>query len=123
MGNPTIVKEDAMLTCSFCGLDQDAVKCLLAGPGVNICDQCIGVGVRVIATRDALEKPVQSPDGWVNTDDDALLAEIAATSALLDKTRSTLQSQVAELRRRQVGWDAIGAALGLSRQVVLERFC
>ena len=122
MGNPTVIKEDAMLTCSFCGLDQNAVTCLLAGPGVNICDQCIGVGVRVIATRDALEKPVQSPDDWVETDDDALLAEVAATSALLDKTRSNLQSQVVELRRRKIDWDAISAALGLSRQAALERF-
>ena len=67
-------------------------------------------------------KPVQGPDDWAETDDDALLAEVAATSVLLDKTRSNLQSQVVELRRRKIGWDAIGAALGLSRQAALERF-
>lgn len=26
--------------CSFCGKDEDTVKLLIAGPGVNICDEC-----------------------------------------------------------------------------------
>jgi biotin operon repressor len=33
-----------------------------------------------------------------------------------------LQSQVETLRRRGVSWDAIGRALGTSRQAAWERF-
>ena len=31
------------LHCSFCGKEQDAVKRLVAGPGVYICDECIDI--------------------------------------------------------------------------------
>ena len=50
-----------MPTRSFCGLDAESVDALLAGPDVNICDQCIGVAVRTVATRDALERPALIP--------------------------------------------------------------
>jgi biotin operon repressor len=33
-----------------------------------------------------------------------------------------LQSQVETLRRRGVSWEAIGSALGVSRQAAWERF-
>jgi hypothetical protein len=29
------------LVCSFCGKDQDQVSKLIAGPSVNICDECV----------------------------------------------------------------------------------
>ena len=111
-----------MLTCSFCGLGEKSVGALLAGPGVNICDQCIDVGVRTIATRDALEQPDPSPSAWEKTGDEALLHEMAATSRLVDKSRDQLQSQVRELRHRGVHWTAIGAVLGVSQQIAQERF-
>lgn len=34
-------KEDRELHCSFCGKPQSAVRRLVAGPGVYICDECI----------------------------------------------------------------------------------
>ena len=113
-----------MLTCSFCGLEANAVGALLAGPEVNICDQCVDVdvGVRTIATRNALEQPDPSPLVWERTGDEELLHEMAATSKLVDKTRDRLQSQVRELRRRGTDWTAIGAALGVSHQIAQERF-
>ena len=111
-----------MLACSFCGLEAKSVDTLLAGPGVNICSQCIEVGVRTIATRDALERPDPVPSDWEGKKDEALLYEMAATSALVDKTRDRLQSQVRELRRRGIGWSVIGASLGVSHQVAQERF-
>jgi ClpX C4-type zinc finger len=36
--------------CSFCGLPVEAVKTLIAGPGVYICDRCIPVASEAIAT-------------------------------------------------------------------------
>ena len=29
--------------CSFCGLSQESVKKIIAGPGVYICDECISL--------------------------------------------------------------------------------
>jgi ClpX C4-type zinc finger len=37
-----------LLTCSFCGKSQKKVKKLIAGPGVYICDECIGLCNEII---------------------------------------------------------------------------
>ncbi|MDD2558479.1 MAG: ATP-dependent Clp protease ATP-binding subunit ClpX [Desulfuromonadaceae bacterium] len=37
------------LTCSFCGKGQEAVKKLIAGPSVYICDECIDLCQEIIA--------------------------------------------------------------------------
>jgi hypothetical protein len=37
------VQKDNRLKCSFCGKSQDQVKKLIAGPGVYICDECVGL--------------------------------------------------------------------------------
>ena len=34
--------------CSFCGKSQENVKKIIAGPGVYICDECIGVCQEII---------------------------------------------------------------------------
>lgn len=35
------IDEKKQLKCSFCGKPQDQVRRLVAGPGVNICDECV----------------------------------------------------------------------------------
>lgn len=40
--------------CSFCGVGQDQVRKLVAGPGILICDDCIGVGARAVAGQGPL---------------------------------------------------------------------
>jgi len=37
-----------LLKCSFCGKSQKQVKKLIAGPGVYICDECIGLCNEII---------------------------------------------------------------------------
>jgi hypothetical protein len=39
----------ADLACSFCGKSQKQVKKLVAGPGVYICDECIGLCNEIVA--------------------------------------------------------------------------
>ncbi len=34
--------------CSFCGKSQDAVKRIIAGPGVYICDECVGLCCNIV---------------------------------------------------------------------------
>lgn len=40
------------LTCSFCGKPKEAVRGLIAGPGVLICDQCITLCNEIIAANE-----------------------------------------------------------------------
>ncbi len=44
------------LHCSFCGKEQDSVRRLVAGPGVYICDECIGLCNEIIAEEPGEEK-------------------------------------------------------------------
>ena len=46
--------QKATLHCSFCGKSQHEVRCLVAGPGVFICDECVGACNEVIADKEIL---------------------------------------------------------------------
>ncbi len=35
--------QDRNVKCSFCGKPQEVVKKIIAGPGVFICDECVGL--------------------------------------------------------------------------------
>ena len=41
-------KDEKPLKCSFCGTPQNRVRKLIAGPGVYICDECIGVCTSIL---------------------------------------------------------------------------
>lgn len=58
------------LKCSFCGKPQHKVRKLIAGPGVYICDECIGVCMSILdeelypasaSAQGELEKPERLP--------------------------------------------------------------
>jgi biotin operon repressor len=105
------------LKCSFCGKHAGQVGRLLAGPKVHICDACVGVCVKIL---DAV--PADFSTGWDAMSDTHLLDALKPTAAAVDGTREVLQAQVEALRKRGVSWDAIGTALGISRQAAWERF-
>jgi hypothetical protein len=105
------------LYCSFCRKPEDAVEKLIGGPGVFICDACVGLCNRILQG-----KPAPAFPGWGALSADALLATLAPSSAAVDATRDVLQEHVDALRKRGVSWAAIGDALGISRQAAWERF-
>jgi hypothetical protein len=54
------LREQSPLHCSFCNKGQNDVRRLIAGPGVNICDECVDTCADIMAgapgtadTRDA----------------------------------------------------------------------
>ena len=49
-----------LLKCSFCGKSQKQVKKLIAGPGVYICDECIGLCNDIIAEEVDKDEPFAS---------------------------------------------------------------
>jgi hypothetical protein len=50
--------DPALLTCSFCGKAQKQARKLIAGPGIYICDTCIELADRVIATGEVAATPL-----------------------------------------------------------------
>ena len=104
------------LRCSFCGKSEREVAKLLAGPKVHICDACVDV------CNGILEALPRTFAGWDAMTNEQLLASLKPAAATVDATRALLQSQVETLRQRGVSWEAIGGALGISRQAAWERF-
>ena len=43
-----------LMNCSFCGKSQLQVKKLIAGPGVYICDACVGLCATIVADSPAI---------------------------------------------------------------------
>jgi ATP-dependent Clp protease ATP-binding subunit ClpX len=64
------------LTCSFCGKSQKEVKKLIAGPGVYICDECIGLCNDIIA---------EEQDHELKTDGSFKLPKPAEIKRVLDE--------------------------------------
>ena len=106
------------LYCSFCQKSHKEVAKLVAGPAAHICDACIRIAA------ESLEKPY-SGGGFKGYDafpPEHLLKLLKPASATLDKVRDDLQAKIDSLRKREVSWAEIGAALGVSRQAAWERF-
>ena len=81
------VREESLLHCTFCTKSSEEVAKLVAGPGVYICDACIGL------CNDIIE-------------------ESSATSlALLTELSSRVDLLVERLRQSGVSWDEISQAL------------
>lgn len=107
----------AQLSCSFCGKAATDVARLVAGPGVYICNECIGLAEGIIA-----EETERSLPSWTDKSDDELIAGLARVAGSYDHVEQTLRGLVGILRERGVTWARIGEALGMSRQAAWERF-
>jgi ClpX C4-type zinc finger len=109
------------LRCSFCGKPNTEVGRLVAGPGVHICNECVGLAGAII--EEYRDKPVEARlPTWGSLTDEQMLDHIPRVAAVAAQIESNLRSWVQELRRREVTWTRIGAALGISRQSAWERF-
>jgi hypothetical protein len=107
----------ANLYCSFCQKDKDSVAKLVAGPGVYICNECVGLCDLILA-----EQPAGEFGAWDEQPDDELLASLARIQAVVAQVDAAVHDYVATLRGRGISWTRIGAALGVSKQAAWERF-
>ncbi|MBI1187661.1 MAG: hypothetical protein GC206_10100 [Alphaproteobacteria bacterium] len=108
---------DPKLHCSFCRRSSAVVEKLLGGPGVQICDHCVGLCQKVLN-----DEPIPSFPGWAKLTDAQLLATLAPAERAVEDVRTVLQAHVDELRARGVSWAKIADALGVSKQAAWERF-
>jgi ATP-dependent Clp protease ATP-binding subunit ClpX len=110
--------------CSFCAKPSSDVEKVIAGPGVYICNECVGLCNQIL--RMEQQKPAEPGTqlpAWDETMTDEqildLLPRIAAVGA---QTEASLQRMVTILRERRVTWVRIGTALQITRQSAWERF-
>ena len=108
--------------CSFCGKAQTEVKTLVAGPGVFICDECVGLCRPIIEKKGkptTQEVPSLLPD---NAPTEALLKTLAGYNGAFERIGAAMQDIADILREREVSWATIGEALAVSRQAAWKRF-
>jgi ATP-dependent Clp protease ATP-binding subunit ClpX len=110
--------------CSFCAKPSSEVQKVIAGPGVYICNQCVGLCSDIL--RDEQRKPSASEaqvPAWEETmTEEQLLELLPRVAAVGEQTEASLQRLVTVLRERRVTWARIGAALQITRQSAWERF-
>jgi hypothetical protein len=109
------------VSCSFCAKPSSEVEKVIAGPGVYICNECVGLCNDILGIEQAQPGPRLSAWDETMTDEQILdlLPRIAAVGA---QTEASLQRLVTILRERRVTWARIGAALQITRQSAWERF-
>jgi hypothetical protein len=123
------------VSCSFCAKSQFDVLKLVAGPGVYICNECIGLCHQIIAEE--LEGKAARPDdkgspaksrtppslkAWEGLSDEDLLREMVRAHDAHHNVDRAVAHHVAALRARGISWARIGEALGMTRQSAWERF-
>ena len=110
--------------CSFCAKPSSEVQKVIAGPGVYICNECVGLCNDILRSEAGKpSKPQAQLAAWDESMTDEqildLLPRIAAVGA---QTEASLQRLVTILRERRVTWARIGSALQITRQSAWERF-
>jgi ClpX C4-type zinc finger len=110
--------------CSFCAKQASDVEKVIAGPGVYICNECVGLCNDIIRSeRQKPSEPETQLPAWDATMTDEqildLLPRIAAAGA---QTEASLKQMVTILRERRVTWVRIGTVLQITRQSAWERF-
>ena len=108
--------------CSFCRKEQGAVGMLITGPGVYICNECVGLCAAIIANNNG---EVGEPDvvgGLRAQDSQSLLQRVKAIEPVYQDVADHQAMIVDLLREREVSWAEIGETLGVSRQAAWHRF-
>jgi len=107
--------------CSFCLKPNTEVGTLVAGPGVFICDGCVGLCAEVIAGKPAASGPPLTPWDQV-TSAEEVLENLPRVAAAGDQVERNLAGWVLKARSLGVTWARIGEALGMTRQSAWGRF-
>ena len=111
-----------LFRCSFCGKPQTEVKVLIAGPGVHVCNECVTLCANIIEKgAETWQNPpmIRTMDKF---ETDELLRVIKLYDGTADAVFESMQDIVGVLREREVSWERIGEALGVSRQAAWKRF-
>ena len=107
--------------CSFCFKSNTVVEALIAGPGVFICDGCVGLCQQILGDTPGRDPVSLSPFEKME-DPEQLLANLPQIAAAGAQVEQYLASGVRRARQLGTTWARIGVTLGMTRQSAWERF-
>ena len=112
------------LRCSFCAKPSSEVEKIIAGPGVYICNECVGLCNDVLGSEqaDPLESATRLSAWEEGMADEQILDQLPRIAAVGAQSEASLRRLITILRERRVTWARIGTALGITRQSAWERF-
>ncbi|MGR6924182.1 ClpX C4-type zinc finger protein [[Actinomadura] parvosata] len=110
------------LRCSFCHKKSGDVSKLIAGPGVHICDECVGLCAEILEQERLATSTEPRLPAWESMTVEQILEHLPKIAAVQAQVDDNLRAWVAHLRTRDTSWERIGAALGMTRQSAWERF-
>jgi hypothetical protein len=114
-------EKSAVAACSFCFKPDTEAGTLVAGAGVFICDECVGLCGQVIAGKPKTGGPHLAP--WDQVNDVAeVLDNLPRVAAAQEQVERNLRGWVLKARAMGVSWARIGEALGMTRQSAWGRF-
>lgn len=129
---PSVVRQMEMLVaesagvsateirCSFCGREEHGVSKIIAGPGIYICDECVGRCNDILEEGEQMD-PAQLP-AWDSMTDQELLDHLPRVASVGEQVEHNLQQWVRRARERRIAWARIGSALSMTRQSAWGRF-
>lgn len=112
-------------SCSFCAKPSSAVRRLVAGPGVYICDECVALSATIIAEVDAGTTPEESAarrSRYHDRSADEILKLLPALATSAARVEADLAGWIDRLRAHGVGWPVIAETLGLDTAAARRRF-
>lgn len=114
---------EMVASCSFCLKPSTDVGTLVYGPGVYICDGCVALSSRLIATKPTSKQPKRRIAPWdAEAGLDAVLASLPRVAQAGKQADDILTQYVRRARALGATWAVIGRALGVARQSAWERF-
>jgi len=117
----TTATDRPIASCSFCHKPSTAVKRLIAGPGVFICNECVGLSATIVAEITP-EEAARLRSQYVSASADEILNMLPGVARSAVGIEAELGRLVGRLREQGTGWERIGEALGTSAETARQRF-
>jgi hypothetical protein len=108
--------------CSFCGKDNTKLEKLIAGPGVYICNECVGLCDEILATTVSAEETESAVAAFEDRSADEILKVLPAIARNADSVEADLRRLVGRLRAQSTSWAVIAGRLGMADDAAQARF-
>jgi hypothetical protein len=116
--------DNPIASCSFCHKPNTAVKNLVAGPGVFICNECVELSTAIVAdvAHVTPQESARLRTQFVERSAEEILDMLPGVARSASRIEADLTRWVSRLREQGTDWQQIADALGTSVDAVRQRF-